>query len=106
LNYWFAVIIYCVAHEKLFVRFLGWAPLQYLGKISYGLYIYHFPIVYFFPVNWFVAQIQEAGISEGLIPLLILIFAFTATLTVASVSYYLLEKPFLKIKDRFASYAG
>jgi len=106
LNYWFVVLIYCVVHEKLFVRFLDWLPLQYLGKISYGLYIYHFPIVYFFPVNWFVDQIRGVGISEGFIPLLILIASFTGTVLVASLSYYALEKPFLQMKDRFASYSA
>ncbi len=105
LNYWFAVLIYCVVHEKLFVRFLDWVPLQYLGKISYGLYIYHFPIVYFFPVNWFVDQIQQTGISEDFVPLLILISYFVCTVTIASLSYYVLEKPFLRMKERFVSYS-
>lgn len=105
LNYLFVVLIYCVIHEKMFVRFLGWPPLQYLGKISYGLYIYHFPLVYFFPVNWFVGQIREAGISsEELISLLLLISSFAGTVAIASLSYYVLEKPFLMWKDRYASY--
>ncbi len=105
INYLFVVLIYCVTHEKMFVRFLDWAPLQYLGKISYGLYIYHFPLVYFFPVNWFVNHINEAGISsEGIISLLILMVSFIATVAIASLSYYVLEKPFLTLKDRFASY--
>ncbi len=106
LNYLFVVLIYCVVSEKMFVQFLDWAPLQYLGKISYGLYIYHFPMVYFFPVNWFVSQIRMVGILEDFVPLLILIISFVATLAVASLSYYVLEKPFLKLKDRFASYSN
>jgi peptidoglycan/LPS O-acetylase OafA/YrhL len=105
LNYWFVVLIYCVAREKLFVRFLEWPPLQYLGRISYGLYIYHFPIVFHFPVTWFVDQIHAVGISEECTPLLVLMASFIATLVAASFSYYVLEKPFLKLKDRFASYA-
>ena len=106
LNYWFVVLIYCVVYEKLFVRFLEWPPLQYLGRISYGLYIYHFPIVFHFPVTWFVDQIHAVGISEECTPLLVWMASFIATLVVASFSYYVLEKPFLKLKDRFASYAG
>ncbi len=105
LNYWFAVLIYCVVHEKLFVRFLDWSPLQYLGRISYGLYIFHFPIVYFFPVNWFVDQIQQAGILAELTPLLILVSYFVCTAAIASLSYYILEKPFLKLKDKYAPYS-
>src|SRR5436190_2612561 len=26
-------------------RMLDWRPLRYLGAISYGLYVYHFPVV-------------------------------------------------------------
>jgi len=57
-------------------------------------------------VNWFVDQIRGVGISEGFIPLLILIASFTGTVLVASLSYYALEKPFLQMKDRFASYSA
>lgn len=106
LNYLFVVLVYCVVHEKMFVRFLDWPPLQYIGKISYGLYIYHFPIVFFFPVNWFVGWIRAVGISENLVPLLILISSFLSTVAIASLSYYVWEKPFLKLKDRFVSYSN
>lgn len=99
LNYWFVVLIYCVVNEKLFVRFLDWPPFQYLGKISYGLYIYHFPVI------WFVSQIQGLGSSGESVHPLVLMLSFIITITIASLSYYLLEKPFLKLKDRFASYS-
>ncbi|MBE0670349.1 MAG: acyltransferase [Anaerolineales bacterium] len=105
LNYWFVVLIYCVARERLFVRFLEWQPLRYLGKISYGLYIYHFPIVFYFPVTWFMDQIRVFGVSERFTSPLVLIAWFIITVAVASLSYYFLEKPFLKLKDRYASYA-
>ena len=100
ISYWFVVLVYCVAHEKMFVRFLEWAPLRYLGKISYGLYIYHFPVI------WLVSQIHVPGISGEFIPLFILIVSFIGTVSVASLSYYVLEQPFLKLKDRFASYSS
>jgi peptidoglycan/LPS O-acetylase OafA/YrhL len=100
LNYWFAVLIYCVVHEKMFVRFLDWAPLQYLGRISYGLYIYHFPII------WFAGRIRDFGVPETYVPLLIVILSFTGTVAIASLSYFGLEKPFLKLKERFASYSN
>jgi peptidoglycan/LPS O-acetylase OafA/YrhL len=99
LNYWFAVLIYCVVHEKMFVQFLEWAPLQYLGKISYGLYVYHFPII------WFAGRIREFGVPEKLVPPLIMLLSFVGTVAIASFSYFALERPFLKLKDRFVSYS-
>ncbi len=96
LNYWFVVIIYCVVKENMFVRFLDWLPLQYLGRISYGLYIYHFPMI------WLVSQIPGFSPSERSVHPAVLILSFIGTVIVASLSYFILEKPFLKLKDRFA----
>lgn len=99
LNYWFAVIVYCVVHEKMFVKFLEWPPLQYIGKISYGLYIYHYPVI------WFVGRIRDLDFVKELTPLLIALLSFVATVAIASLSYFALEEPFLKLKERFASYS-
>ncbi len=99
LNYWFAILIYCVVHERLFVRFLEWSSMQYLGKISYGLYVYHFPII------WFAGRIRDVGVSGNNASLLIVSLSFICTVAIASLSFFILEKPFLKLKDRFVSYA-
>lgn len=105
LNYLFVVLLYCVVYEKMFVRFLDLPPLQYLGKISYGLYIYHFPIVYFFPVG-LLSMFHGFDASKGGGALIILFMTFVVTVAVASLSYYALEKPFLKMKDRYVSYSN
>jgi len=97
LNYFFAVIIYCVVREKMFVSFLEFKPLRYLGKISYGLYVYHFPIVFF------AARIRGLGIEEPLAKPLTALIALVATVLIASLSYFLMEKPLLSLKERFFS---
>jgi peptidoglycan/LPS O-acetylase OafA/YrhL len=97
LNYFFAVTIYMVAKEKVFVRFLDWKPMQYLGKISYGLYVYHAPLL------WFAGRIRDLRIPEPTAKPLAALIAFVATLLVASASYHLMEKPILNLKDRFFS---
>ena len=95
LNYWFAVLIYCVVYEKMFVRFLDWPPLQYLGKISYGLYVYHFPII------WFAGRIRDFGVREEVVAPLVAILSFIGTVAIASASYFAIEKPFLGLKDKY-----
>jgi peptidoglycan/LPS O-acetylase OafA/YrhL len=98
LNYLFVVLIYCVVREKLFIRFLEWKPLVYLGKISYGMYIYHFSL------TWFAFRVRDlVPMSEYLAKPLAAIIAFVLTLAIASASYHYLEQPILDMKDRFFS---
>jgi peptidoglycan/LPS O-acetylase OafA/YrhL len=95
LNFFFAVTIQAVAREGLFNRFLDWAPVRYLGRISYGLYVYHQPI------TWFAFEVRELGLDAGTTQLVAAIIAFFGTLLVASASYHFMEKPILNLKDRF-----
>lgn len=96
LNYLFAVLIYCVARQGLFVRWLGWKPLVYLGKISYGMYVFHFGM------TWFAARIRDiAPVSEDLAKPLTALLAFALTLALASLSYRFIENPIMELKDRY-----
>jgi peptidoglycan/LPS O-acetylase OafA/YrhL len=95
LNYFFAVIIYGVAEEKWLIRFLEWRPLRYLGKISYGLYVYHFPIV------WFAGRIADLGITSPLLKPLAALVALLGTVLIASLSFRFMERPITNLKDRW-----
>ncbi len=96
LNYFFAVTLQAVAKEGLFNQFLEVPFMRYLGKISYGLYVYHFPIIYF------AGRIRDVipDMSEPVAKLLTAIISFAATLLIASLSYRFLEQPLLSLKDR------
>ena len=63
---------------------------RYLGRISYPLYLWQ-------QLTLFTAK----RISEGLPLLVQFAFAIAVTVAFASASYYLVEKPFLKLKNRF-----
>jgi peptidoglycan/LPS O-acetylase OafA/YrhL len=95
LDYFFAVLIYCVVRENLFTRFLEMPWLRYLGKISYGMYVYHLALI------WFVDRFFEQQIPEGVTHWLKAGVSLTATILVASLSYHLLERPILNLKERF-----
>jgi peptidoglycan/LPS O-acetylase OafA/YrhL len=75
-------------------RILGCPPLRYLGKISYGFYVYHLAALY-------AAEKLLGLVSDGSRPA---VFAAGLLLTVgaASLSYAILERPFLLLKERFA----
>jgi peptidoglycan/LPS O-acetylase OafA/YrhL len=96
LNYFFAVTIYAVAREGLFNRFLEMPWLKYLGKISYGLYVYHFVLIFFAGrMNDFVSLSYEQIQVISAVP------AFIATVLVAALSFKYLEKPIINLKDKF-----
>jgi len=97
-----AFLLASLGAGKAGARFMlnGW--LRYLGKISYGLYVYHLLALIFvgFVCNKMFGQ-PVAGQ-----PLLIewpIVFAagFFLTVLLAAASYRWLESPFLRLKGRF-----
>ncbi|MGQ0834961.1 MAG: acyltransferase family protein [Gammaproteobacteria bacterium] len=76
-----------VAERSALKWFLSLRPLVWVGTISYGLYLWHYPIYSLLHGH----GLTHKGIIAGTI----------ATFVIASVSYYGLEKPLLRLKDRF-----
>jgi len=95
LNYLFAVLIYCVARTNLFTQILDSAPLRYLGKISYGLYVYHYGVI-----ALVAALFKKYGLEYSMRSPQMFLAAMSATLLIATVSFYLIEKPIIDLKDK------
>jgi peptidoglycan/LPS O-acetylase OafA/YrhL len=75
---------------------ISWRPLVYLGKISYGLYVYHVLAL---------SLVGRALGGKAGTPLRFLVFwwgALLLTIALASASYRWLETPFLRLKEKFA----
>ncbi len=101
-NYWAAVLIDAIAKEGLFERFLSFKPLIYLGKISYGMYVYHLGVV------WLMYRVLVATVPD---PSEAVIFAtailqLTVTIILASISYRYFEMPLLNLKNKYFRIAG
>lgn len=79
-------------------RALEFPPTMYLGKISYGLYVYH----YFAPLAW-LALLSKLGVESqvwqtwphSLLPY------FVLTLVAAVISWHGFETWFLRLKNRY-----
>ncbi len=70
-------------------------PLVYLGRISYGLYVFH---VLGLLISDNIVSNQTASLARYGLRVLV---AFALTVTMAAISYRWLETPFLKLKQRF-----
>jgi peptidoglycan/LPS O-acetylase OafA/YrhL len=86
---WLIVAALAGKPDGLFRRALRWSPLIYLGQISYGIYLWHFPIA--IVVGGKVGEQSFGHLKTFLI-------TTVATLLIASCSYYLIELPFLKMR--------
>lgn len=90
------LVSYAVANGSRVLRF---APLRFLGKISYGVYIYH---TIFFVLYWSTPLYRLAD-SLPWPHLWHLLFQISLPIPVAAASWYLLEQPILRLKRFFES---
>ena len=84
------VLVLAMLDERsLLTRGASWRPLVALGRISYGLYLWHFPIYSLVPRH--VGSLPFAIRSALLVAL---------SLAAATLSYRWIEQPFLRLKER------
>jgi peptidoglycan/LPS O-acetylase OafA/YrhL len=94
----FLLAIVSVVSQPRLGRVLDTPVLDQLGKVSYGIYLAHYPVIYLV-----VLSLYRAGVPAGPRYDAILYAASIAgTLGLAFLSYYGYERHFLKLKDRFA----
>jgi len=87
-----AVLVACVLRLRM-VRWLAAGPLQSLGRVSYGGYLYHGLILWL--VDNYVMPVSFGDLEVAMrIPWFILVFALTAA--VAYPSYHLIELPLVR----------
>jgi peptidoglycan/LPS O-acetylase OafA/YrhL len=83
-----ALAIDCLICNKLAPRFFNAPAMRYLGKISYGVYVFHWPVQ-----NGLRMALPQSSLLVQL-PLQLII-----TFSLAAASYAFWEKPFLKKRD-------
>ena len=74
---------------------------RFLGNISYGMYMYHM-IVAGGVITFIQPIIQSYNCNIFITNIFIYLLVFGLTILFSYLSYNYIEKPFLKIKDRFA----
>ncbi|HEX4319981.1 MAG TPA: acyltransferase [Acidobacteriaceae bacterium] len=95
----FASMIGLVLRKGILQSFFDLPVLRWLGKISYGVYVYHLFLHWEF--LWITDHIAP-GLDRNARLALLFVVAMTGTLAAASLSFYTYERAFLKLKDRIA----
>ena len=90
LNIFSVLVISALTTRTFLPRFFEWRPLRYVGEISYGVYILHYP------VQSMIAKAMPSFPSALRLSIQIII-----TLILASISYRFLELPFLRLKEKW-----
>jgi peptidoglycan/LPS O-acetylase OafA/YrhL len=75
-------------------RLFSFPPSIYLGRISYGIYIYHYFVPDVMKPLFQHFHIAERGVLYGII-------CFVVTISISSLSWFLLEKPINSLKNKF-----
>lgn len=91
----FAWLVWYVAENGL--PALRWKPLRFIGRISYGIYIYH---TIFFVLYWSTPLYRIAD-ALPLRHVWHLVFQAALPIPAATISWYLLEQPLLHLKRFF-----
>jgi peptidoglycan/LPS O-acetylase OafA/YrhL len=84
-------------------RFFRSRPMVFLGTYSYGLYVYHHFISYYFSSNSTELELARWLGSHGAAVALQATLGASASLAVAYLSYELVEKRFLQLKRLFGT---
>lgn len=88
------IVLVASQTDKIRDSFISCNLFRYLGKISYGIYVFH--VISLALVAKFL---NSTGSYDNVLHALI---GLMLTIFISAISYRLLEKPFLKLKSRFS----
>ncbi len=95
----FLLIIIQVAHFNYFSSILENKVHSYLGKISYGIYMYHFLII---PFVLYMVKSMNMGDKPITLNIIIYTLSIGGTVIVSGLSFRYFENWFINLKEKYA----
>ena len=98
----FAALVFlaiALPREALLPRLLGWRPLRAAGKVSYAMYVFHWPVTFALREAGFRPTTIAPGAAGWAAYLAVLLGAISL---LAALSWTLMEGPCLALKDRIS----
>lgn len=96
------LVWYSISHKTMLNQyFLNNKYLKWLGKISFGLYVFHWPVLVLFRIC-FTNRLESYGFSRAYSYIFLSVAAVIVAIGISWISYTLFEKKFLALKDRFS----
>jgi peptidoglycan/LPS O-acetylase OafA/YrhL len=93
------IVLFAIEKRNAFSKFLlENSFIRYTGKISYGLYVYHVPILVLSKI-FLLDKLTNKGYSYSSAYTIVSLAALAVTIPVSLASYYLFEKKILALKD-------
>jgi peptidoglycan/LPS O-acetylase OafA/YrhL len=96
----FGIIVFLAIEKRNFYSklLLENKVIKYIGKISYGLYVYHWPILALFKI-YLLNTLTNKGFTPHSGYIMVSLIALAVAVLLSSLSYYLFEKKLLALKD-------
>ena len=82
-------------------RFLSWRPLVACGKVSYGMYIFHWVLVILLVPRLVEMQVGMSVMNQFALGVGVIVGGIAIVYVLAELSFRFFETPFLKLKGRF-----
>lgn len=97
-----AAILFCVIHPKCSLKPLLCNRLfNFLGRISYSLYLLHLPFIFY--IIYPAIKAVHATTAVDYWTILMVVASFVASIAAATLSYEVIERPFLRLKTKIRS---
>ena len=104
MSFWILGWAVVFGYKGFFKKVLENSVVVYLGRISYGMYLYHLFVPQFIAIIFHHFKVKAFSSNNDISSVCLIIIYVTVTILISSVSWFLVEKPLNNFKKYFSYY--